>query len=65
MKVTTDIPQKELDDIVRFTQARTRQEAVVRAIVDFNQRRRMAELVKHAGTCRDLLTPDELREQRR
>ncbi len=65
MKTTIDIPQDELEDAMRFTRARTKREAVVTAIADFNQRRRMAELLKHAGTCRDLLTVDELREQRR
>ncbi|MXY26416.1 MAG: DUF2191 domain-containing protein [Acidobacteria bacterium] len=65
MKTTVDIPQDELKDAMRFTQARTKREAVVAAIVDFNQRRRMAELLKHAGTCTDLFTVDELQEQRR
>ncbi len=65
MKTTIDIPQDELEDAMRFTQARTKREAVVTAIVDFNQRRRMAELLKHAGTCTDLFTADELQEQRR
>lgn len=65
MKTTIDIPQDELDDVMRFTRARTRQEAIVRAIADFNQRRRMAELLKHTGTCTDLFTVDELQEHRR
>ena len=65
MKTTIDIPQDELEDAMRFTQARTKREAVVTAIVDFNQRRRMAELLKHAGTCTALFTADELQEQRR
>ena len=50
---------------MRFTRAKTKREAVVTAIVDFNRRRRMAELVKYAGTCPDLMTVDELRTQRR
>ena len=65
MKTTVDIPRDELEDAMRFTRARTKREAVVAAIVDFNQRRRMAELLKHAGTCTDLFTVDELQEHRR
>jgi len=48
-----------------FTKARTKREAIVTALMDFNRRRRMAALVKHAGTCRDLLNADELRSLRR
>ena len=49
---------------MRFTRAKTKREAVVTAIADFNRRRRMAELVEYAGTCPDMMTVDELRAQR-
>jgi hypothetical protein len=65
MKTTVDIPDKELEDAMRFTRARTKREAIVTAITEFNRRRRMAELVKKAGTCTDLMTVDELRQLRR
>ena len=64
MKTTIDIPENELSDAIRFTGARTKREAVVTAIAEFNRRRRMAELVGYAGTCPDLMTVDELLEQR-
>ena len=48
-----------------FTNARTKREAVVRAISDFNRRMRMAELVRHAGSCEELMTVEELRRARR
>ena len=50
MKTTVDIPDDELRDAMRFTKARTKREAVVTVLVDFNRRRRMAELVKYSGT---------------
>ena len=65
MKTTIDIPENELSDAMRFTRAKTKREAVVTAIADFNRRRRMAELVEYAGTCPDMMTVDELRSQRR
>ena len=65
MKTTIDIPERELKDAIRLTGARTKREAVVTAIADFNRRRRMAELIQYAGTCPDLLTVAELRAQRR
>ena len=64
MKTTVDIPVSELQDAIRFTRAKTKREAVVAAIVDFNRRQRMSELVRHAGTCTDLLTLEELRRLR-
>lgn len=65
MKTTVDIPDEELQDAIRFTQARTKREAIVTAITEFNRRRRMAELTRHAGTCTELMTPDELAHARR
>jgi Arc/MetJ family transcription regulator len=65
MKTTVDIPEDELKDAMRFTQAKTKREAIVGAIRDFNRRHRMAELLQHAGTCTDLITVEELQAQRR
>jgi len=65
MKTTIDIPENELADAMRFTQAKTKRDAIVTVIQDYNRRRRMAELVKHAGTCEHLVTVDELQRQRR
>jgi hypothetical protein len=61
MKTTIDIPENELRDAMRFTRATTKREAVVRILEEFNRRRRMAELVKYAGTFSDQFpTNDEI-----
>ena len=65
MKTTVDIPEKVLSEAVRHTRAATKREAIVTAMEDFNRRQRMAELVKHAGTCDRLMTVEELQRQRR
>ena len=65
MKTTVDIPDGELEDAMRFTRARSKREAIVTAIVDFNERRRMAQLARRAGSCAKLMTAEELRRQRR
>ena len=65
MKTTVDIPEKDLEDAVRFTSAKTKREAIVTAIQDFNRRKRMAELSRHAGTCKELDTVETLLQQRR
>ena len=65
MKTTVDIPDDELEDAIRFTRARTKREAIVTAIAEFNRRHRMAELAKRAGTCPDLVTVEDLQQMRR
>ena len=64
MKTTIDIPEDELADAMRFTRAKTKRQAVVTALVDFNRRQRMAALVEYAGTCPELMTVEELQAQR-
>ena len=65
MKTTIDIPEAELSDAIRFTGAKTKREAVVCAIADFNRRQRMAELTRYAGTCANLITVADLQAVRR
>jgi hypothetical protein len=65
MKTTIDIPDRELEDAIRFTKAKTKRDAIVGAVADFNRRMRMSELTKYAGTCANLITPQELQAARR
>lgn len=67
MKTTVDIPDKELQDAMRFTRAKTKRAAIVTAIEDFNRRRRMANLVKYSGKSTSMMSHDEMKqiEQRR
>ncbi len=50
---------------MRFTNAKTKRGAIVSAIEDFNRRMRLAALVRFAGSCPDLIAPDELQAARR
>jgi len=60
MKTTIDIPDGELEDAMRFTGAKTKREAVVTALTEFNRRHKMAGLVKHSGTFTTLLCNEEI-----
>lgn len=61
MKTTIDIPEDELKDAMRFTRAKTKREAIVKVLEEFNRRRRMAELVKYSGSFSDRFpTNDEI-----
>jgi Arc/MetJ family transcription regulator len=65
MKTTIDIPDQELEDAMKFTGAKTKREAIVTAISEFNRRRRMAQLLKYSASSKSLITADELQKRRR
>ena len=64
MKTTIDIPDNELEEIMRLTGAKTKKEAVVTAITEFNRRRKLESVLAKLGTFEDVMTPEELREMR-
>ena len=64
MKTTIDIPEEELREAMRSTGARSKREAVVIALSEFNRRRRLERLVEQFGTFESFLTPEELRRLR-
>lgn len=64
MKTTLDIPDSELQEAIRHTGAKTKREAVVIAVSDFNRRRRLQKLVEKFGTLDGLMTQEELRRMR-
>jgi len=55
MKTTIDIPDKELEDAIRYTGAKIKRDAVVQALRDFNRRHRLAELATMLGTFREFM----------
>ena len=60
MKTTVDIPDKVLAEAMRYTRAKTKREAIVTAIEDFNRRKRMAELIKYSATSDTLMSNEEI-----
>ncbi len=60
MKTTIDIPEKLLKAAMKFTLAKTKSEAVVKVLEEFNRKQRMAGLVKHFGTFKSMITKDEI-----
>ena len=65
MKTTVDIPEEELAAAMKYSRAKTKREAIVTAITEFNTRHRMAELLKYSGTSKTMVTIDELKKLRR
>jgi hypothetical protein len=65
MKTTVDIPEAELAAAMKYSRAKTKREAIVTAITEFNTRHRMAELIKYSGSSKTLLKLDEMKKLRR
>lgn len=45
---------------MKFSKAKTKREAILAALDEFNRKRRMAALVKHSGTFTSLVSNDEI-----
>lgn len=59
MKTTIDIPEKMLKDAMRFTKAKTKKEAVIEGLKEFNRQQLVKELVASFGTL-DFASNDEI-----
>lgn len=64
MKTTIDIPENELKEAIKHTGAKTKRDAVVYALIDFNKRRRMAKLTRILGTFQDFMDQNDLKIMR-
>jgi myo-inositol catabolism protein IolC len=60
MKTTVDIPDEELEEVLRHTHARTKRDAIVIAISDFNRRKRLEKLAEQLGTFDEVVSREEL-----
>ena len=65
MKTTIDIPEKLLAETIKHTGAKTKRDAVVTAVSEFNRRHRLEALAERLqGSCPDFMTQSELRQMR-
>jgi Arc/MetJ family transcription regulator len=65
MKTTIDIPEEVLKEAIRHTGAKTKREAVLNAVEDFNRRRRLAALAERLhGACPDFMRQEDLQQMR-
>lgn len=59
MKTTIDIPDAALADAMRYTGAKTKREAVVKVLEEFNRQQRVQGLIANFGTL-NFATNDEI-----
>ncbi|MFO1491658.1 MAG: type II toxin-antitoxin system VapB family antitoxin [Kiritimatiellia bacterium] len=64
MKTTIDIPDQALRDVLRNSGAKTKREAVLMAIDEFNRNRRLAGFLRRAGRSKTFMALDELKTLR-
>ena len=65
VKTSIDIPEEELEEAMVHTGARTKRDAVVTALVEFNRRRRRERLASRLGTFSGFPSREEVVTQRR
>ncbi len=65
MKTTIDIPEEDLAEALKNTGAKTKKEAVVTAVRQFNRRKRLEKLAERLhGSMPHLMTQEDLRVMR-
>ncbi len=64
MKTTLDIPEDLLAEAMRSSGARTKREAVPRALEEMNRRARLTRLASRPGNSDTFMSPEELAELR-
>lgn len=60
MKTTVDIPDEALEEAMRHAKAKTKREAVVLAIEEYNRRRRLARLAEDLGSFEGFPSREEV-----
>lgn len=61
MKTTVDIPDEDLAYAMQASKAKTKREAIVTAIQDYNRRARMAALIRYSGTSETMMSHEDMK----
>jgi Arc/MetJ family transcription regulator len=65
MKTTIDIPDKSLQEAIKHTGAKTKRDAVVTAVEEFNRRHRLEKMAERLhGSCPDFMSQEDLKRMR-
>jgi hypothetical protein len=64
MKTTVDIPEKTLKETIKHSKAKTKREAILTAMDEYNRRRRVEQLIMKFGTMDGIMTQEDLRKMR-
>ncbi len=64
MKTTVEIPNDELKQLITFTGAKTKKDAINTAIKSYNKQQRLLALSKKLGTFENFIEANELEQMR-
>ena len=65
MKTTIDIPEKVLAEAIKHTRAKTKREAILTAVQQFNRRKRLERLAERLhGSMPNFMTQEDLKRMR-
>ena len=60
MKTTVDIPDEVLKELIKNSKTKVKKDAILCAVQEFNQRRKLERLATQLGTFADLISKQEL-----
>ncbi|NQU62752.1 MAG: DUF2191 domain-containing protein [SAR324 cluster bacterium] len=60
MKTTVEIPNEDLKQLIAFTGAKTKKDAINAAIKSYNKQQRLLTLSKRLGTFENFIDADDL-----
>lgn len=64
MKTTVDIPNEELKQLIAYTGAKSKKDAINTAIKSYNKQQRLAALANKLGTFKKFIDANELDQLR-
>lgn len=64
MKIAIDIPKHVLSEVLKYTERKTEGEAILTALADYLQRKRMADVSNMKGALKTVISLAELQELR-
>jgi hypothetical protein len=64
MKTTVDIPEKTLKETIKHSKAKTKREAIVTAMDEYNRSQRVKRILGFLGKMDGIMTQAELRRMR-
>ena len=64
MKTTVEIPNDELNQLIAYTGAKTKKDAINVAIKSYNKQQRLAALARKIGTFENFMDAAELDQMR-
>lgn len=65
MKTTIDIPENLLDEVLVYSKQRSKKDAVITAMTEYIQKKKMEEFASKLGKLEHLITSSELQKLRR